>query len=91
MKLPKAIIALNSTNFQKDQKNRTFFNHSLGFERSELSNGFTENKNLQIDDIYYNVNELQRLSNQGIDVSSFKVANGIQSEKKRYGKKSRLI
>ena len=88
MKLTVLFIAVNAIS---DQRERTTLNHTFGFENSELSDEFTERNNRQIDDIYYNVNELQRLSDQGIDVSNFKVANGIQSDKKRIGKKSSLI
>ena len=58
---------------------------------SEFSNALTERRKPQIDDIYYSTNELQRLSNQGVDVSNFLVANGIESGKKRIGKNSYLI
>ena len=61
------------------------------FESSEFTSTLEERTKRQIDDIYYNVNELQRLSNQGVDISNFKVANGIQSGKKRIGKKFSLI
>ena len=60
-------------------------------ETSDFSDGLIERRKPQIDDIYYNVNELQRLSNQGVDISKFMVANGIESSKKRIGTKSSLI
>ena len=88
MKLTVLCIAVNAIT---DKKERNLLNHTFAVERSELSDEFTERTNRQIDDIYYNVNELQRLSNQGVDVSNFKVANGIQSDKKRFGKKSSLL
>ena len=58
---------------------------------SEFSNALTDRRKPQIDDIYYSTNELQRLSNQGVDVSNFLVANGIESGKKRIGKNYCLI
>ena len=69
----------------------TTLNRSDGLERSQFSDGLTERRKPQIDDIYYNVNELQRLINQGVDVSNFMVANAIESGKKRIGKKFSLI
>ena len=69
-----------------NNKQSTYFNRSFGLETSEFTDGMTERRVPQIDDIYYNVNELQRLINQGVDVSSFMVANGIEPEKKRIGK-----
>ena len=56
-------------------------------EVSEFSNVPTKRGKPKIDDIYYNVNELKRLVNQGVDVSNFMVAYGIESEKNRIGKK----
>ena len=84
MKLTVLFIAINAITVEND---RTTLSRSVGLERSEFSHGFTERRKPQIDDIYYNVNELQRLINQGVDVSNFMVANGIESGKKRIGKK----
>ena len=88
MKLTVLFIAINAITVEN---NRTTLNRSFGLETSDFSDGLIERRKPQIDDIYYNVNELQRLSNQGVDVSKFMVANGIESGKKRIGKKSCLI
>ena len=88
MKLTVLFIALNAISVDN---HRTSLNRSIGLERSEVSDGLTKRGKLQIDDIYYNDHQLQRLINQGIDVSNFMVANGIESGKKRIGKKFSLI
>ena len=41
---------------------------------------FTIRSKPDINDIHYNVNELQRLINQGVDVSDFTVAEEMESE-----------
>ena len=88
MKLTVLFIATNAIIEEDD---RTTLNRSLGSEWSKFSDELTERRKPQIDDIYYNENELQRLINQGVDVSNFMVANGIESGKKRIGKKFSLI
>ena len=89
MKLTALFIAINAITI--DKQKTTTLNGSFSLERSEFADELTERRKPQIDDIYYNINELQRLSNQGVDVSNFLVADGIESEKKRIGEKSRLI
>ena len=41
---------------------------------------FTIRSKPDVNDIHYNVNELQRLINQGVDVSDFTVAEEMESE-----------
>jgi len=41
---------------------------------------FTIRSKPDVNDIHYNVNELQRLINQGVDVSDFNVAEEMESE-----------
>ena len=91
MKLTILFIAINAITVEKDRTLNRTLNRSFGLETSDFSDGFKERRKPQIDDIYYNVNELQRLSNQGVDISKFMVANGIESGKKRIGTKSSLI
>jgi len=82
------LSALNNFEFLNIFKGTEWTSH---LKSSEFSNALKERSKPQVDDIYYSTNELHRLSNQGIDVSNFLVANGIDSGKKRIGKKSRLI
>ena len=89
MKLTVLVIAINAITVDKQDISNS--NRSFGFETPGFSKASEERRKPQIDDIYYNVNELQRLKNQGVDVSNFMVAHGMTSGKKRYGKKSRLI
>ena len=75
---------LDNFEFLNKFKNTESTSH---LEISEFSNVLTEGRKPQVDDIFYSSDELQRLSNQGVDVSNFLVANGIESGKKRVGKK----
>lgn len=82
------MVASNNFEFLNKFKGTVSTSH---FDSGQFSHALTERRKPQVDDIYYNAYELQRLSNQGVDVSSFLVAHGIESGKKRIGKKSSLI
>ena len=89
MKLTVLLTAVNAIRIDKQE--RTNLDSSFDLETSGFAEPSEDRRKPQIDDIYYNLNELERLKNQGVDVSNFMVAHGIESGKKRYGKKSRLI